>query len=152
MAELWISGESMAILILQLVLGVLFTGYGVLEFANWTADSSVNFDRALAISFVGFGLLFVRSKWQRSRVEVLPNEEVRTVVEAFRRLPWGGVFLHSAAIVTVLSERVLVSRLDLDHALKIYGLIFAGVFLFLILRVWMILRTGIPPSQSEADN
>jgi hypothetical protein len=128
----------------QMVLGVLFSIYGSLLIADAVASPYADFSRALAVLFVGFGLLFVRLKWQRARGKGLPNREVRSVREALSELPWGGVAGFSGVVLAVLMERVAVGRLELVTSLSVCATILGAVSLFVMLRVFMILRSGVP--------
>ena len=128
----------------QMVLGTIFSIYGSLLIADALGSPYADFSRALAVLFLGFGLLFVRLKWQRARGEVLPNRQVRSVREALSELPWGGVVGFSGVVLAVLMERVSVGRLELVTSLSACATILGAVSLFVMLRVFMILRGGVP--------
>lgn len=135
--------------IVQFILGALMSGFGVSQIVDAAAGSHAANSSALLLLVGGYCLFLLRLSSHRTRQDVLPNVEVRSIGAALRSLPWGGITMFVAIVVAVLFERVLSGRCELQLAILVGASILGVALLFAAGRVYFILRVGLP---SRADN
>lgn len=133
------------IFILQLILGVFFSGYGVFLVVNSSAEStSDDLHRSFALLVFGFFLLFIRAAWMRGRVETLRYRRFRSIAEAIGQLPWGGLLLFTVTVIAVLAERLGAGFIEIGAAWSLGSGIIGVALIFALVRFIVILRVGIP--------